>query len=113
KAPVCGHHGPLVAKRASFRAADIDHRFDRDAEALADRGIGLALRRPVVRHLRLLVHRPSDPMPDVVVDDAESLAADVLLHGGADVADPAADLRSRAADPVRLLRDLEAARRLP
>src|SRR5439155_285023 len=103
----CGHHGPLVAERASLRAADVHHRLDRDAEALADRRIGLSPRRPIVRHLRLFVHGPPDPMADVVVDDAEALPADVLLDGGADVANPRADPRAGDADPDSLLGGLD------
>src|SRR5439155_221160 len=67
-------------------------RLDRYAEALADRWVGVSARRLVVRHLRLLVHRPTDSVTDVVLDDAEALRAYVLLDRGADVADPTAHL---------------------
>src|SRR5204863_10210311 len=91
-------------------APDVDHRLDRDAEALADRRVGLAFRRTVVRDLRVLVHGAADPVPDVVVNDAEPLAPDEFLDGRADIADAPAHLHGRDADPERLLSDLDEAR---
>ena len=101
KAPVCGHHGPLVAKRPSFRAADIDHRFDRDAEALLY--LESPLGRPVVGYLRLLVHGPADPVTDVIADDAQALGLDEALDRGSDVAEPLPDDRRGDRAPEGLL----------
>src|SRR5438105_1055774 len=47
-------------------------------------------RRPVVRHLRVLVGPLSDAVPDVIPDDAEAVGLDDALDGGADVGDAVA-----------------------
>src|SRR5687768_8291948 len=110
EAAVRGDDGPLVGKRARFRPAGIDHRFDRDAEPLLY--LQSPLGRAVVRDLRLLVHRPPDPVADVIADDAQALALDEALDRRSDVAQALADDRRRDGPAQRLLRDRDELRRL-
>src|SRR5204863_9962623 len=86
-----GPHGPPVVQGPGLGPADIDHRLDGDAEALLY--LEPSLGRPVVRHLRVLVHRPADAVADVIPDDREALRLDPLLDGRADVAEALAHVR--------------------
>src|SRR5205814_3218046 len=65
------------------------------------------VRETVVRHLGLLVHRAADPMADVVANDREALALDVLLDRRADVAEAVPDPRRGDAAGERLAGDAD------
>src|SRR5688500_2930003 len=98
---VRGDDGPLVGRGPGSRPADVDHRFDRDAEPLLS--LQSPLRRAVVRDLRLLVHRPSYAVTGVIADDAEALALDEALDRRPDVPQALADDRRRDGPAQRLL----------
>ena len=71
-------------------AADVDHRLDRDDEALLEL-VAAGSGRPVVRDLRLLVHGGADAVADVLPHDREAARLRDPLHRGADVAEAVAD----------------------
>ena len=101
QAAVRGDDGPLVGQGLRLGSTDIDHRFDRDAEALLY--LESPLGRPVVGYLRLLVHGPADPVTDVIADDAQALGLDEALDRGSDVAEPLPDDRRGDRAPEGLL----------
>src|SRR5687768_9037414 len=110
QAAVRGDDGPLVRQGPRFGPADIDHRFDRDAEAFLY--LQPPLGRAIVRDLRLLVHRPADPVADVIADDAETLALDEALDRRSDVSQALPDDRRIDRSPERVLGDRYELRRL-
>ncbi|HRI08830.1 MAG TPA: hypothetical protein PKW35_13500, partial [Nannocystaceae bacterium] len=78
---------------------EVEHRLDREGHPFADL---LALpRRPVVRHLGLLVERGPDTVPDVLADDAEALLVRDGLDRRSDVSDAPADADRRDAGHER------------
>src|SRR5690606_6359760 len=61
----------------------------------------------VVGHLGLLVHRPPDPVTDVLLDHPVTVGAAHLVDGGTDVTEPAALSDLADAGPHALLGDLD------
>src|SRR5579863_382285 len=81
---ICGDNCPAVLEDLDLVVALGDHRFDGQNQARTELDARPGL--PVVRHLGLLVHRGSDPMPDQLADDAKTVCLGVILHRGTDVA---------------------------
>src|SRR5690606_17877912 len=77
--PAVGVHGDLL------RAAG-DHRLDAERHPGAELLAGPPAAE--VRHLRVFVHAPPDPVADEVAHDAVATRLAVRLHRVADVADP-------------------------
>ncbi len=101
---VVGHHGPVVLERVVGLIAGHHHRLDGQRQPLHQ--ARPATRAAVVRHVGRLVHRTSDAVSDVVLDDAQvTLTAHVALHRVRDVGDPSAQPGGTDAVPHRLLGD--------
>ncbi len=101
---VVGDDRPVVLERVVLLLAQREHRLDRERQTLDQlRALaGLA----VVRHVRRLVHRRPDPVPDEVLDDpVRRVGAHVRLDRGRDVGQPATELGGGEPTPHRLLAD--------
>src|SRR3954447_1608366 len=72
--------------RTMWRAG-VTHPLDREDHALLE--LRALARLAVVGHLRVLVHRPADPVADERPHDREALALDAVLHRVRDVAEAA------------------------
>ena len=86
--------------------ARVHHRLNRNRHArLQLRRVLLALVK--IRHLRLFVHRPPDPVADKFAHHAETVLLNVLLNRDRNIQNPVARLRLRDAQIKRLLRHVQ------
>ncbi len=81
---VARHRRPAVAEDLHVRAAQVDHRLDREEHAGAQRHALAAT--AVVQDVGLVVEQPAEPVAAEVAHHRAALALGVGLDGGADVA---------------------------
>ena len=95
-------HSPLVVTNEGLRTAEGHHRLDRHHEPwLHPR---TALPHPIVRHRRLFVHRTPDPVPGILLEDAEgALVLDRLLDRRPDLVQVAGGCEGGDSRPQRVL----------
>src|SRR5216117_995204 len=77
---------PAVVAREDAGLAGGDHRLDREGHPGREERAAAGLSE--VRDLRLLVHRPPDPVADELADDREARLLGRALDSRRDVADP-------------------------
>src|SRR5262245_40599719 len=97
------HHRPAVRLGHDVGTARVHHRLD--GQHLPRHEPRAPLGRPVVRHLRLLVHLAPDPVPDERPHHREALALHVRLDGVRDVPDAVPGARLLDPPRQRLARD--------
>src|SRR5690606_16194592 len=103
KRAVGGPHGPAVGVDLGVTGPDVEHRLD--AEGHSHPQLQALAPFAVVGHLGLLVHRPPDPVTDVLLDHPVTVGAAHLVDGGTDVTEPAALSDLADAGPHALLGD--------
>src|SRR5262249_43516831 len=97
--------GPAVGEHLHVRAAEIDHRLDREEHAGAQHD---AFARPAdVHDVGLVVEQAADTVAAEVAHDAHVLALDIALDGGADGGGGRARPDHRNAAHHRLVGDLD------
>ncbi len=108
--PVGRDHAPAVIEQHRLDPAGVDHGLDGEHIARLERGAPVA--RPVVGHLRLLVHGGADGVPDVLAHDAEAGRLGHVLDGAADLVQRVALGQLRDARPQAALGHLDQLLRL-
>src|SRR5438046_3098166 len=83
-AAIRSFRNPLIA-HPHFRAAGIDHRFDRDDHAFLQTRAAAFF--PVVRQVGLVMHSGADAMPNEFPHHRKTVLLDPALHRVADVAE--------------------------
>ncbi len=102
---VARHRGPAVGQHLHVRAAEIDHRLDREEHAGPQHD---AFARPAdVHDVGLVVEQAAEAVAAEVAHHAHVLGLDIGLDGGADVAGGRARPDRRDAAHHRLVGDLD------